>query len=65
MFCSIVLIRRIATTIQVEMFDSYHWENVGIKVASIQFYLLLSPYLCFISFLYFGFYVLGDNSFIR
>ena len=27
-FCSIVLIWRI----EVEMFDSYHWENVGIKL---------------------------------
>ena len=28
--------------------------------SGIQFYLLLVPYLCFISFLYFDFYVLGD-----
>ena len=30
----------------------------------IQFYLLLSPYLCFISFLYLDFYVLGDEALI-
>ena len=30
----------------------------------IQFYLLLSPYLCFISLLYFDLYVLGDDAFI-
>ena len=30
----------------------------------IQFYLLLSPYLCFISFLYLDLYVLGDNALI-
>ena len=28
----------------------------------IQFYLLLSPYLCFISFLYLNLYVLGDDA---
>ena len=32
--------------------------------SSIQFYLLLSPYLCFISFLYFDLYVLGDDALI-
>ena len=30
----------------------------------IQFYLLLSPYLCFISFLYLVLYVLGDDALI-
>ena len=28
----------------------------------VQFYLLLSPYLCFISFLYLDLYVLGDDK---
>ena len=32
--------------------------------SSIQFYLLLSPYLCFISLLYLDFYVLGDDALI-
>ena len=32
--------------------------------SSIQFYLLLSPYLCFISFLYLNIYVLGDDTLI-
>ena len=32
--------------------------------SDIQFYVLLSPYLCFISFLYLDLYVLGDNSWI-
>ena len=32
--------------------------------SGIQFYLLLSPYLCFISFLYLDLYVLGDNALI-
>ena len=31
---------------------------------SVQFYLLLSPYPYFISFLYFDLYVLGDDAFI-
>ena len=30
----------------------------------IQFYLLLSPYLCFISLLYLDLYVLGDDAMI-
>ena len=33
--------------------------------SGIQFYLLLSPYLCFISFLYPDVYVLGDDALIR
>ena len=32
--------------------------------SGIQFYLLLSPYLCFISLLYFDLYVLGDDALI-
>ena len=32
--------------------------------SGIQFYLLLSPYLCFISLLNLGLYVLGDNALI-
>ena len=32
--------------------------------SGIQFYLLLSPYLCFISFLYIDLYVLGDDALI-
>ena len=32
--------------------------------SGIQFYVLLSPYLCFISFLYLDLYVLGDDAWI-
>ena len=32
--------------------------------SGIQFYLLLSPYLCFISLLYLDLYVFGDNALI-
>ena len=32
--------------------------------SGIQFYLLLSPYLCFISLLYFDLYVLGGDALI-
>ena len=32
--------------------------------SGIQFYLLLSPYLCFISLLYLDLYVLGDDELI-
>ena len=32
--------------------------------SGIQFYLLLSPYLCFISFLYLDLYVLRDDALI-
>ena len=37
---------------------------VGLFCSGIQFYLLLSPYLCFISFLYLDLYVLGDDALI-
>ena len=30
--------------------------------SGIQFYVLLSPYICFISFLYLALYVLGDDA---
>ena len=33
--------------------------------SSIQFYFLLSDYLCFISLFYLDLYVLGDDAFIR
>ena len=33
--------------------------------SGIQFYLLLSPYLCFISLFYLDLYVLGDDALIR
>ena len=33
--------------------------------SGIQFYVLLSPYLSFISFLYIDLYVLGDDAWIR
>ena len=32
--------------------------------SGIQLYVLLSPYLCFISFLYLDLYVLGDDAWI-
>ena len=32
--------------------------------SSIQFYILMSPYLCFISLLYLDLYVLGDDALI-
>ena len=32
--------------------------------SGLRFYLLLSPYLCFISFLYLDLYVLGDDALI-
>ena len=49
-----------------------HWLFVGPTGAylldffcsGIQFYLLLSPYLCFISLLYLDSYVLGDDAWI-
>ena len=37
---------------------------LGFFCFSVQFYLLLSPYLCFISFLYLDLYVLGDDALI-
>ena len=41
---------------RVYLFDFFYF--------GIQFYLLLSPYLCFISFLYLDLYVLGDDALI-
>ena len=39
------------------------WLFVGpTGASSIQFYLLLSPYLCFISFLYLDLYVIGVDA---
>ena len=38
------------------------WQRQGLQ--GIQFYLLLSPYLCFISLLYLDLYVLGDDALI-
>ena len=43
--------------------------NIGLYLldffcSGIQFNLLLSPYLCFISFLYLDLYVLGDDALI-
>ena len=38
---------------------------VGFFCSGIQFYLLLGPYLCFISFLYLDLYVLGDDTLVR
>ena len=35
---------------------------LDISCSGIQFYLLLSPYLCFVSFLYPDLYVLGDDA---
>ena len=37
---------------------------LGFFCPGIQFYLLLSPYLCFISLLYLDSYVLGDDALI-
>ena len=37
---------------------------LDIFAPEVQFYLLLSPYLCFISFLYLDLYVLGDDALI-
>ena len=38
---------------------------LGFFCSGIQFYLLLSPYLCFISFLYLDLYFLGDDALIN
>ena len=44
------------------VYGSFVW---GIHVRyNNQFYILLSPYLCFISFLYLDLYVLGDDALI-
>ena len=41
------------------------WVNLlDFFCSGIQFYLLLSPYLCFISLLYLDLYVLGDDALV-
>ena len=40
-------------------------ERLQYLTLSLQFYVLLSPYLCFISFLYLDLYVLGDEAWIN
>ena len=49
---------------------SYLHLSQSLKLATffcsdIQFYLLLIPYLCFISFLYLDLYVLGDDALLN
>ena len=39
-------------------------DRLDFFCSGIQFYILLNPYLCFISFLYLDLYVLGDNALI-
>ena len=39
-------------------------DLLDVFCSGIQFYLLLSPYLCFISLLYLDLYVLGDDALI-
>ena len=39
-------------------------DQLDFFCSGIQVYLLLSPYLCFISFLYIDLYVLGDDALI-
>ena len=53
----------IVSYLQVELADVRPtWVNgLYFLCSSIQFYVLLSPYLCFISFLYLNLYVLGDK----
>ena len=40
------------------------YDLIHERIKGIQFYLLLSPYLCFIPFLYLDLYVLGDDALI-
>ena len=40
------------------------WLLSGPQGRGVNFHVLLSPYLCFISFLYLDLYVRGDNSWI-
>ena len=46
------------------LISSFMFYLLDFVCSSIQFYLLLSPYLCFISFLYLDLYVLGDDALI-
>ena len=47
------------------LYVSYHIEGKrGFSNSGIKLYVLLSLYLCFISFLYLDLYVLGDDAWI-
>ena len=46
------------------VFPAHRGLPVGLHNAGIQFYLLLRPYRCFISFLYLDLCVLGDDALI-
>ena len=58
---STICSRRVSTIILRDVFRVY---LLDFFCSSIQFYLLLSPYLCFISLLYLDLYVLGDGALI-
>ena len=47
-------LKMVSNTVEVYLMDFF--------CSGIQFYLLLSPFLCFISLLYLDLYVLGDNA---
>ena len=48
-----------------QYFEFSRTENLlDFVCSSIKFYLLLSPYLCFISLLYLDLYVFGDDALI-
>ena len=45
-------------------FHYNHDDCIAKECSGVRFYLLLSPYLCFISLLYLDLYVLGDDALI-
>ena len=47
-----------------KLVSSAHVYLLDFFCSGIQFYLLLSPYLCFIFLLYLDIYVLGDDALI-
>ena len=56
---------QLATTLLSSLIARRPVFNCWISFAPVvQFYLLLSPHLCFISFLYLDLYVLGDDALI-
>ena len=69
MWYLIVSILDLCTLTYFELALAVCWAHGGLPVGLsfapvVRFYLLLSPYLCFISFLYLDLYVLGDNALI-
>ena len=63
--CNILSKYSFALTNEMMLIKKQHFIKIRLSVSDIQFYVLLSPCLCFVSFLYLDLYVLGDDAWIH